>query len=56
MAEDGEDTPLTRVDGHFQIWIRIKKHALFQASGTKICNKTMTMTRAKHQSKESEGL
>lgn len=39
VAEDGEDAPLPRVDGHLQVRVRIEKHALLQAGGAQICNK-----------------
>lgn len=41
VAEDGEDAPLPRVDGHLQVRVRIEKHALLQASGTQICNRAL---------------
>lgn len=45
MAEDGENTPLARVDGHLQVRVGIKKHALLQTSGTQICSKAAVMSR-----------
>ncbi len=45
MAEDGADTPLPRVDGHLQVGVRIKKHALLQAGGTQVCNKASVRIR-----------
>ena len=39
MAEDWEDAPLPRVNGHLQVRVRIEKHSLFQAGGTQICGK-----------------
>lgn len=37
VAEDGEDAPLPRVDGHLQVGVWIKKHALLQADSSQIC-------------------
>lgn len=37
VAKDGEDAPLPRVDGHLQVGVRIKKHALLQADSSQIC-------------------
>lgn len=34
VTEDGKDTSLPWVDGHLQVRVRIKEHALFQAGGT----------------------
>lgn len=39
MTEDGEDTPLPWVDGHLQIRVWVKKHALLEACGSKIYSK-----------------
>lgn len=37
VAEDGEDAPLPRVDGHLQVRVWIKKHALLQADSSQVC-------------------
>lgn len=39
MAKNWEDAPLTRMNGHLQIRVRIEEHAFLQASGTQICKK-----------------
>lgn len=39
VAEDGEDAPLPRVDGHLQVRVGVEKHSLLQARGAQICKK-----------------
>lgn len=38
VAEDREDVPLPRVDGHLQVRVGVEEHAFLQAGGAQICN------------------
>lgn len=47
VAEDGEDAPLPRVDGHLQVRVWVEEHALLQADSAQICkHSTVTASRS----------
>lgn len=37
VSELGQAAPFARLDGHLQVWVGVKEHALFQAYRTDVC-------------------